>query len=34
VFVNDRKVKNAPLADGDIIDVGDLTFKFTTRGGE
>lgn len=32
VFVNDRKVKNAPLADGDIIDVGDLTFKFTTRG--
>jgi hypothetical protein len=31
VFVNDRKVKNAPLADGDIIDVGDLTFKFTTR---
>ena len=32
VFVNDRKVKNAPLVDGDIIDVGDLTFKFTTRG--
>lgn len=32
VFVNDRKIKNAPLADGDIIDVGDLTFKFTTRG--
>ncbi len=34
VFVNDRKVKNAALADGDIIDVGDLTFKFTTHGGE
>ncbi|MCG3200826.1 MAG: hypothetical protein NFCOHLIN_00688 [Gammaproteobacteria bacterium] len=32
VFVNDRKVKNAPLADGDLIDVGDLTFRFTTRG--
>jgi ABC-type nickel/cobalt efflux system permease component RcnA len=32
LFVNDRKVKSSPLADGDIIDIGDLTFRFTTRG--
>jgi hypothetical protein len=32
LFVNDKKVKSAPLADGDIIDIGDLTFRFTTRG--
>jgi hypothetical protein len=31
LFVNDRKVKSSPLADGDIIDIGDLTFRFTTR---
>ena len=31
LFVNDRKVKASPLANGDIIDIGDLTFRFTTR---
>jgi hypothetical protein len=30
VFVNDRKIKQAPLAEGDIIDIGDLTFRFTS----
>jgi len=30
VFVNDKKVKTSGLAEGDIIDIGDLTFKFTS----
>ncbi len=30
VFVNDKKVKTAGLAEGDIIDIGDLTFRFTS----
>ena len=29
VFVNDKKIKTAALAEGDIVDIGDLTFKFT-----
>ncbi|MGQ0657700.1 MAG: FHA domain-containing protein [Chromatiales bacterium] len=29
VFVNDKKVKTSSLAEGDIIDIGDLTFRFT-----
>lgn len=30
IFVNDRKVKSAPVVEGDVIDIGDLTFRFTS----
>ncbi len=31
VYLNDKKIKSAPLQEGDIVDLGDVTFRYSQQ---
>ena len=34
VYVNDKRVKSAPIADGDLVELGDISMRFSARADE